>query len=313
MEKFQVTVLGCGSALPTLRHKASAQVVNIRDKYFLLDCAEGTQLELRRNHIHLNRINTIFITHLHGDHCFGLVGMLSTLSLLGRTADMHIYGPIGIEQTFRPQLDFFCEGIAYRIHFHEINTKEFSEVFEDRSLSVFSIPLKHRVPCCGYLFKEKPLRPHIRPEAIKKYEIPVWQINNIKAGCDFQLPDGTIICNEQLTTPADPPRSFAYCTDTMYSPRIADLIADADLLYHEATFAESELALCTKVFHSTARQAAQIAEKAHAQQLLIGHFSSRYEDENLLLNEAKAVFPNTVLANEGLTINIMPHNRIAQK
>lgn len=304
MEKFEVTILGCGSALPTLHHNGSAQVVNIREKYFLVDCAEGTQVYLRRNHVHLGRMNTIFISHLHGDHCFGLPGLISTQGLLGRTAPLHIYGPEDIENVFRPMLDYFCNGMEYEVIFHPIDTHQFQPIYEDRSVTVYSIPLKHRIRCCGYLFKEKPLLPHIRREAIERYQIPVSQINNIKAGADFITAEGNVIPNHELVIEREAPRSYAYCSDTMFQPDIAPLIEGVTLLYHEATFADSEEKLCSRVYHSTARQAAQIAQLAHAQQLVIGHFSSRYDDENVLLHEAQSVFPNTRLACENLTITL---------
>lgn len=302
MEKFEVTVLGCGSALPTLRHNGSSHIVNIREKHFLIDCAEGTQLALRRNHINLNRMQSMFITHMHGDHCFGLMGLISTQNLLGRTAPLHIYGPEDLEPVFQPQINYFCPNLDFPVVFHAVDTTVYAPVYEDRSLTIYSIPLKHRIRCCGYLFQEKPLLPHIRRDAIERYNIPTWQINNIKAGQDFIFPNGEVISNDQLVTPADPPRSYAYCSDTIYKPDIVEYLKGVNLLYHEATYADDNLMLAEKYHHTTARQAAQIALAANAKQLLIGHFSQRYEDENLLLSEAKAVFPNTLLANEGLTI-----------
>ena len=299
MEKFEVTILGCGSALPTMRHNGSAQVVNIREKYFLIDCAEGTQLQLRSNHIHLGRMNSIFISHLHGDHCFGLPGLISTQGLLGRTAPLHIYGPHDTENVFKPILDYFCQNISFKVVFHPVDTNKHQCVYEDHSVSIYSIPLKHRIPCCGYLFKEKPLLPHIRRDAIERYNIPIWQINNIKAGADFITAEGTTIPNAQLTIPAQAPRSYAYCSDTMFVPDNSQLLEGVTLLYHEATFANKEESLCQKVFHSTARQAAQLAALSHAQQLIIGHFSSRYNDEN-----PQEFFPNTILANEKLTVTL---------
>lgn len=304
MEKFEVTILGCGSALPTVRHNGSAQLVNVREKLFLVDCAEGTQLELRRNRVHLGRLFCVFISHLHGDHCFGLMGLISTLGLLGRTAPLHIYGPTDTEKVFAPQLQYFCKGLEFPIIFHPIDTRKHEIVYEDRSLTVSSIPLHHRIDCCGYLFREKPKLSHIRPDAIYRYEIPREQINNIKAGCDFTNADGCTIPNSLLTIPADPPRSYAYISDTLYHPQIVDYLQHTNLLYHEATFAEKDIRLCKRVYHSTARQAASIAANAQVGQLIIGHFSARYEDENILLTEACQVFPNTLLAQERLTIKV---------
>jgi len=299
-----VTVLGCGSALPTVKHNGSGMVVNIREKYFLVDCAEGTQVELRRNHIHLNRLFNVFITHLHGDHCFGLMGLISTLGLLGRTAPLHVYGPQDIEKLFQPLIDYHCNGMTYEVVFHPIDTHQNVCIYEDKSLQVFSIPLKHRIRCCGYYFKEKELSRHILKEAIEKYDIPISQINNVKAGLDYVMPNGQIIKNEVLTTPPSPARSFAYCSDTVFRPEIAEMMKGVDLLYHEATFAESEKQLCSKVYHSTAKQAAEIARLAGAKQLMLGHYSSRYNDETILQKEAAEVFENTILAKEGLVVTV---------
>ena len=304
MEKFEVTVLGCGSALPTVKHNGSGMVVNIREKYFLVDCAEGTQVELRRNHIHLNRLFNVFITHLHGDHCFGLMGLISTLGLLGRTAPLHVYGPQDIETLFQPLIDYHCNGMTYEVVFHPIDTHQNVCIYEDKSLQVFSIPLKHRIRCCGYYFKEKELSRHILKEAIEKYDIPISQINNVKAGLDYVMPNGLIIKNEVLTTPPSPARSFAYCSDTVFRPEIAEMMKGVDLLYHEATFAESEKLLCSKVYHSTAKQAAEIARLAGAKQLMLGHYSSRYNDETILQKETAEVFENTILAKEGLVVTV---------
>ena len=304
MEKFEVTVLGCGSALPTVKHNGSGMVVNIREKFFLVDCAEGTQVELRRNHIHLNRLFNVFITHLHGDHCFGLMGLISTLGLLGRTAPLHVYGPQDIETLFQPLIDYHCNGMTYEVVFHPIDTHQNVCIYEDKSLQVFSIPLKHRIRCCGYYFKEKELSRHILKEAIEKYAIPISQINNVKAGLDYVMPNGQIIKNEVLTTPPSPARSFAYCSDTVFRPEIAEMMKGVDLLYHEATFAESEKQLCSMVYHSTAKQAAEIARLAGAKQLMLGHYSSRYNDESILQKEAAEVFENTILAKEGLVVTV---------
>lgn len=304
MEKFEVTVLGCGSALPTVRHNGSAQVVNVREKLFLVDCAEGTQLELRRNHIHLGRLFCVFITHLHGDHCFGLMGLISTLGLLGRTSPLHLYGPVEMERVYAPQLAFFCKELDFEVVFHPVDTTQCQVIYEDRSLTVTSVPLQHRIACCGYLFREKQGLRHVRPDALVRYEVPREQINNIKAGQDFECGDGTIVPNDQLTLPPNPPRSFAYISDTRFCPRIVPWIEGVNLLYHEATFAEADSRLCARVCHSTARQAATIASNSHAGKLMIGHFSSRYTDESILLREAQEVFPNAILAHEGLTVPV---------
>jgi ribonuclease Z len=304
MEKFEINILGCGAALPTPRRLSSSQMVNIREKLFMLDCAEGTQMALRRSRLSFSHLQAIFLTHLHGDHVFGLIGMLSTFGLLGRLQDLHIYGPQDLLRIFQPQIDYFCADSPYKIFLHEIDTKAPQTIYEDRSVSISTIPLKHRIPCCGYLFQEKPTSRHIRRDAIDFYNIPISQINNIKAGMDWMTEDGTLVPNERLTTPPDPVRSYAYCTDTTYQPQLAELLQNVTCLYHEGTFAQEHALLAKKTFHSTAAQAAQIALDAHAKQLVLGHFSARYKSDDVLLHEAQQIFPNTILAEDGMKIKL---------
>ncbi|MBQ4380884.1 MAG: ribonuclease Z [Bacteroidaceae bacterium] len=304
MERFELYILGCGAALPTPHHFCSSQLLNVREKLFLIDCCEGVQMQLRHSRVKMQNINNIFITHLHGDHCFGLLPLLSTLALLGRTADIHVWGPIGLQSVFQPQIDYFCAGMTYTVHLHEVDHTAPSLILDDRSLTVTTLPLRHRTPCVGYLFREKPLLPHICRDAIDAFGIPVSQINNIKAGMDWTTPEGDIIPNHLLTTPAEPPRSYAYLSDTLYTPEIATHLHDIDLLYHEATFLSEHQHLAIQTYHSTTLQAAMMARECNARQLLIGHFSSRYNDENLLLHEAQTIFPNTLLASEGQRITI---------
>ena len=304
MEKFDITILGCGAALPTPKRLSSSQIVNIREKLFMLDCAEGTQMALRRSRISFSHLQAIFLTHLHGDHTFGLIGMLSTFGLLGRIQDLHIYGPQDLQHIFQPQIDYFCADSPFKIILHEIDTKKPLVLYEDRSVIISTLPLSHRVPCCGYLFQEKPTLRHIRRDMIDFYHIPISQINNIKAGMDWTTEDGTQIPNERLTTPSDPVRSYAYCTDTTYRPQLAELLKGVTCLYHEATFAEEHAQLAKSTFHSTASQAAQIAKDAQAGQLILGHFSSRYKSEEVLLQEAQQIFPNTQLAEDGMKISL---------
>lgn len=304
MEKFEVNILGCGSALPTTRHNATSQVVNIREKLFMIDCGEGTQVQLRKSRLKFSRLNHIFISHLHGDHCFGLMGLISTFGMLERTADLHIYSHPNLKVLLNPHLDFFCKGMPYKVIFHDINPAERSIIYEDRSLTVETIPLRHRLPTCGFLFREKPTPNHIIREMTDFYKVPLYMMNRIKNGEDFVTDDGSVIPNSGLTTPSDPPRSYAYCSDTSYTPYITEQIQNVDVLFHEATFTDSEKARAKATQHSTARQAADIALKANAGQLIIGHFSARYETEECLLNEAREVFPNTILANENQRIEI---------
>ncbi|MDO5761347.1 MAG: ribonuclease Z [Bacteroidales bacterium] len=304
MEKFDIHIIGCGAALPTPRHLCSTQIVNIREKLFMLDCTEGTQLALRKQRLNFSNLQAILLTHLHGDHVFGLLGMLSTLGLLGRLQELHVYGPSPLRSLFQPQIDHFCAESPFPIILHEIDPNKPQAIYEDRSLTITTLPLTHRIPCCGYLLSEKPTLPHIRRDAIDYYHIPLSQINNIKAGIDWTTEDGTIIPNHLLTTPAAPPRSYAYCTDTRYRPQLVPLIQNVTCLYHEATFLSDHLSLAKRTHHSTAIQAATIARDANASRLILGHFSSRYKDEGLLLQEARQLFTNTILAEEGLRISL---------
>lgn len=302
MEKFEINILGCGAALPTPRRLSSSQIVNIREKLFMLDCAEGAQMALRRSRLSFSHLQAIFLTHLHGDHVFGLMGLLSTFGLLGRIQDLHIYGPQDLQRVFQPQIDYFCADSPYQIILHEVDSKTPQIIYEDRSVVISTLPLKHRIPCCGYLFREKPTPRHIRRDVIDFYQIPISQINNIKAGLDWTTEDGTFIPNDRLTTPPDPVRSYAYCTDTAYRPQLAEMLKGVTCIYHEGTFTHEHEVLAKKTFHSTAAQAAQIALDAQACRLIIGHFSSRYKSEDVLLHEAQQIFPNTILAEDGMKV-----------
>lgn len=304
MEPLDLYILGCGSANPTQRHQPASQVLSMRGKHFMIDCGEGTQTRLARRGLGMKRIGHIFISHAHGDHSLGLPGLICTMSLLGRTAQLHIHAPQELKTFLDISLQTFCPDLDFEVLFHCIDTTQHQIIFEDRSIEVWSLPLHHRVPCCGFLFREKTGQRHIRREMIDFYDIPTSQISNIKAGKDWTMPDGAVIPNEQLTTPPSPSRSFAYCSDTTYLPRLAEMIQGVDLLFHEATFGKADELRTKWTYHSTAEQAAQIAVQANAKRLCIGHFSARIKDEEQLLHEAKAIFPNTILANEGLHISI---------
>lgn len=304
MEKFEVNILGCGSALPTTRHYPSCQVINFRDKLFMIDCGEGSQLQLRKSKIKFSRLNHIFISHLHGDHCFGLIGLISTFSLLGRTATLHIYAHKDLRTIMQPQLDYFCKGMTYEVQFHDINPNAVETIYQDRSLSVTTIPLRHRIPTCGFLFEEKQSLRHIKREMIDFYNIPIAYINCIKNGYDFITESGETISNDVLTFAPEKARKYAYCSDTIYNPSVVDLVRDTDLLFHEATFAESEAKRAEETYHTTTKQAASIAKQANAKKLVIGHFSARYEQEESLLEEAKTIFKNTILAKENIKIEL---------
>lgn len=274
----------------------------MRDKLLLLDCGEGAQLQWRYTGLNWQNITHIFLTHAHGDHVFGLPGLLSTMGLLGRTSPLFIHGPSNLQTFVEFMKVHFFPDLGYDLYFEAVDSTQHQIVFEDRSMEVWSLPLQHRVPCCGYLIKEKPGLPHIRREMIDFYGIPTWAINRIKAGDDWQTPTGETVPNSRLTTPPDPVRSYAYCSDTRPVAELATWCQGVDLLYHEATYADDYQDRATNYHHSTARQAAQTALDAHAGKLLIGHFSSRYDDEQVLLREAQEVFANTILASEGLRI-----------
>jgi ribonuclease Z len=276
----------------------TSQVVELRDKQFMIDCGEGTQIQLRRSHIHFNRLHAVFISHLHGDHCFGLIGMISTFGLLGRTAPLHVYAPQELEVLLQAQMELFCKGLEFEVVFHAVDTTVMQVIYEDRSLTVSSIPLNHRVACCGFLFREKATLPHIRRDMIDYLEIPVSQINNIKNGAGWVKENGDVVPHEELVTPADPARSYAFCSDTKYMPRLAEMVKGVDLLYHESTYCNEQADRAKLYYHSTAEQAAMVAKAAGAGRLLLGHYSARYEDEQVMLNEAHAVFPETYLTAE---------------
>jgi ribonuclease Z len=304
VEPFKVYILGCGSALPTLKHNASSQVVEIREKLFMIDCGEGTQIQLRRSRIHFTKISAVFISHLHGDHCFGLIGMISTFGMLGRTAPLHVYAPAEFESMLNAQIEMFCTGLEYRVVFHPVNTLVNELIYEDKSLTIETIPLQHRIPCCGYLFREKPTLPHIRRDMIDCYDIPISQINNIKGGADWVTEDGKVIPNSELTVPSAKPRSYAYCSDTRYIPSLHEAVKEVSTLYHESTYIQDYESHARMYYHSTAAQAATVARDAQVGKLILGHFSARYEDENAILDEAKSIFPNSFLANEGAVFDV---------
>lgn len=316
MENFDIHILGCGSALPTTRHNPSSQIVALRGKIYMVDCGEGTQLQMRRSKLSFKRLGHIFISHLHGDHCFGLLGLISTFGLLGRTTDLHIHAPAEYEPILQAQLDFFCQRISFKVIFHPVDTTVYACIHEDHTARVYSLPLKHRTSCCGFLFRETPSLPRIRRDMIDFYGIPHHQINNIKNGLDWTDEEGNLIPNARLTIPAAPPRSYAYCSDTLYLPSLAGYLKDVDLLYHEATFDSALLQRAEETGHSTARQAALLARECNARRLCIGHFSARYNDENILLEEARQIFPDTILARENLILAIsakkdeITHNKI---
>lgn len=305
MEPFKIHILGCGSALPTLKHNASSQLIEMRGKCFMVDCGEGAQMQFRRSHIHFSKLNAIFISHMHGDHCFGLMGLLSTLGMLGRTSKLRIYAPKDYEPLFKQQVEFFMQTMEYEMEMIPIDTEKQQVIYEDHSLTVETVPLQHRVPCCGFIFREKPTLPHIRRDMIDYYGIPVSQINNIKNGADWTNEDGDVIPNARLVQPADTPRSYAYCSDTRFMPALKEQVKGVTVLYHESTYTAEQEDRAKIYYHSTARQAATIAAGAGVGSLLLGHYSARYNDEQVLLEEAKAVFPNSILTQEGMVFDVV--------
>ncbi len=302
METVKLTILGSGSATPTPQRFHTAQLLEMRNKQFLIDCGEGTQNRLIQSGLHTARLNHIFISHLHGDHCFGLMGLISTLGMLGRTRDIEIHAQPDLERLLRPQIDYFCSDFPFRINFHPFNPRKSEIIYDDRSLTVTTIPLKHRVPCAGFLFEEKATERHLVRAMADAYGVPISQFRAIKAGADFVTPDGQTVPNDRLTTSPDPPRRFAYISDTAYLEKIVPMIAGVDCLYHEATFLNDDTARCQATLHSTAAQAATIARMAHVGRLVIGHYSARHRDIAPFLDEARAIFPNTIGATDGLTI-----------
>lgn len=304
MTPFRIHILGCGSALPTFRHNPSSQIVEVRDKFFMVDCGEGTQLAIRHTHVHFNKLMAIFISHLHGDHCLGLVGMISSFGLLGRTAPLHIYAPKELGEMLPGLLEFFCNGLEYEVVLHDVDTEKSQVIYDDRSLTVETVPLQHRMPCCGFIFREKPGKRHIRRDMIDFYKIPFSQLENIRLGMDWKDEDGNVIENSRLTTDADEIRSYAYCSDTRYIPELHTLLKDVTALYHESTYANDKADRAKLYWHSTAEEAAKVARDAGVKTLLLGHYSQRYTDETILLEEARKIFPNSVLSKERMTFDV---------
>ena len=302
---INLTILGCHSATPRANAFPTAQYLEINNRHFLIDCGEGTQSQMRKFKVGFTKINHIFISHLHGDHFYGLVGLLSTYGILSREKELHIYGPKGIKQVTLLQLKISQSHAKYPMIFHELTSKESELVFEDDKVSVKTIPLNHRVYTNGYLFteKEKPLKLHIGN--INQYdEIDRADYNNIKAGRDITLSTGEIVQNSELTLPPNKPLSYAFCSDTVYKPDIIPIIKNADLLYHEATFLADKKDLAKKTKHSTSKEAAQIAKDANVKQLIVGHYSGRYKDISLFKKEAQEIFLNTELAETGKNFKI---------
>lgn len=297
---LKLTILGCHSATPRVNAHPTAQYLEINNRHFLIDCGEGTQRQMRKHKVGFSKINHIFISHLHGDHFFGLIGLISTLGILNRERDLHIYGPKGIKEVTNLQLKVSKTYSNFTLIFHELSSKESEIVFEDDKVCVRTIPLNHRVYTNGFLFTEKENQRNLDISAVAKFdEIETCDYRSLKAGKDFVLSNGEIIPNAALTIDPPKPKVYAFCSDTCYKPDIVPIIEKADLLYHEATFLSDREDLAKKTKHSTAKQAAEIAKMADVKSLIIGHYSSRYKDINAFKEEAQIIFKSVHLAKEG--------------
>ena len=291
-----LTILGFNSAIPTVTSSPTAQFLEMEERSFLIDCGEGTQVQLRKAKVRFSKINHIFISHLHGDHCFGLPGLIASFRLLGRETPLHVYGPKGIKKMLETIFTITETHRGFDVVYHELD-KDYSEkIYEDKRVEVYTIPLDHRIYCNGYLFKEKPKERHLNMEEISKYpEIQTCDYQNLKNGKDFELSDGFVIKNSSVTTEASPSVSYAFCSDTRLKEDIVPIIEGVDLLYHESTFLHDLKEMADYTGHSTALEAAQIAKKANVKKLILGHFSNRYGDLTVFTDEARNVFPNTFL------------------
>ncbi|MCM1483735.1 MAG: ribonuclease Z [Muribaculaceae bacterium] len=304
MAKFQLNILGCGSATPTARHNPSCQVLDFRDNLLMIDCGEGAQKAMRLMGLKFARLNHIFISHLHGDHFFGLPGLIGTLSLHQRTGTLTIHMQQKGIDVMRPFIEAFAAPTTFDIVWNP--TPETGGMLLDtHALSVEAFPLHHRVPCTGFIFREKPKPRHLKGDMVRYLDIPVSAMPAIKAGADWTSPTGEVIPNERLTSPAEPSVSYAYCSDTMFDVRVAEAVKGVDVLYHEATYASDKAATAAERGHSTAAEAGRIARMAGVKKLIIGHYSKRYMDLTVLLNEARAEFEATIAANEGLKIDLL--------
>lgn len=296
---MNLTILGCYAATPRTLTNPTAQVLEMRNELFLIDCGEGTQVALRRHKIKFSRINHIFISHLHGDHFYGLIGLISTFMLFNRENDLHIYGPKGLKEIILLQLRLSESWVHYGLFFHELTSPQSELIYQDDQVTVHTIPLKHRVYTNGFLFREKPAERKLNFEAVQQYRIATCYFQKIKNGHDFTLDDGTVLPNELLTFDPPPPKSYAFCSDTVYDEDLIAHIQGVDVLYHESTFLNTEEALAIKTMHSTAAQAAQIARAANVGQLVLGHYSTRYESIVRFQEEAQPIFASTLLGDDG--------------
>lgn len=296
---FEVGILGSSSATPIYQRHPTAQVINFHERFFLIDCGEGTLIQMNRYKIKFHRINHIFISHLHGDHYLGLLGLISTMHLQGRVSTLHIHGPHDLKEIIDIQLKYSETTLRYPVEFHSIDPKNPSVLYDDEDVSISSIILSHRIPCTGFLFTEKPRQRKLKKDKLAQFNIPVTFYNELKAGKDYIDEEGKTVPNSALTIDPRKPRRYAFCSDTIFDERLISIVKGVDLLYHEATFLSDKADRAKETFHSTAAQAATIAKEAGVRRLIIGHFSARYKNLYPLLEEAKSVFPETTLAIEG--------------
>lgn len=300
---FSVTILGSGSALPTTHANQTAQVIEMGNQLFLMDCGEATQINLRKRKVKMQKIDHIFISHLHGDHYFGLVGLLSTMRLLGREKSLHVHAPKGLQEIVELQFKNAGSDLSYELIFQEVNHAG-QLILETEKLKVTALPLKHRISCYGYKFEEKPKDRKLIPEKLEEHHIPNYARHALTKGEDFKsADDGRLVKNKELTKDPEPPKSYAYCSDTAYYEKMFPFIEGVDLLYHEATFLNKEKEWAKKTYHSTAMQAAEVAKKCNVKRLIIGHFSSRYKNRQPFLQEGRQVFKNMDIAEEGETFH----------
>lgn len=291
-----LTILGFNSAIPTVNTSPTSQLLEMEERCFLIDCGEGTQVQLRKAKARFSKINHIFISHLHGDHCFGLPGLIASFRLLGRENPLHVYGPKGIKNMLETIFTITETHRGFEVVYHELDKNSSEKIYEDNRVEVYTIPLDHRIYCNGYFFKEKPKERHLNMKEIAKYdEIEVCDYHNLKAGKDFVLSDGYVLKNEVLTLDPAPPVSYAFCSDTRYLETVVPIIKNATVLYHESTFLHDLKEMADYTGHSTALEAAKIAQKAEVGKLILGHFSNRYGDLTVFTDEAREVFPNTFL------------------
>lgn len=306
---FKVTILGSGSAKPSLTKHHSAQVVNLYEQHYLIDCGEGTQNRLLRAGVSPLKINAIFISHLHGDHVFGLFPLISSMGLMGRKVPLHVYAPRPFGEIMEWYFRYFDTELPFEVVWHEVDTTAHALLYENNVVEVWSVPLRHRVPTAGFLFKEKVPPLNVRKEQIERLGLGVAQITAAKRGEDVVLADGTVVPNGDITYTPYPPRSYAYLSDTNYSGKAVSLVRGVDLLYHEATYADNMRKEAKRRGHATTLQAVRAAQESGAKRLIIGHFSSRYKDESVLLEECRNEFAETYLAEEGRTFEIVAEKK----